>query len=64
MSPWRCEWGNRWHKVSRIDDRWSFDLWWMPEPMRRTYYLLSGEDGRRITLFRDQRGNCWYQQGS
>ena len=56
--------GKRWHKVSRIDDLWSFDLWWMPEPMRRTYYLLSGEDGRRITLFRDQRGNCWYQQGS
>ena len=56
--------GRLWQQVSRIDDRWSFDLWWMPEPLSRTYYILSGEDGRRITLFRDQRGNCWYQQCS
>ena len=56
--------GKRWRRVACIEDMWSFDLWWMPTPMTRTYYRVSGEDGRRVTLFRDQRGNCWYQQGS
>ena len=55
--------GKRWQRVSRIDDLWSFDLWWMPEPLSRTYYRISREDGRQVTLFRDQRGACWYQQG-
>ena len=56
--------GRLWQQVSRIDDLWSFDLWWMPEPLSRTYYRICGEDGRQVTLFRDQRGSCWYQQGS
>ena len=56
--------GRRWQQVSRIDDLWSFDLWWMPEPLSRTYYRISREDGRQVTLFRDQREPCWYQQGS
>ena len=55
--------GRLWQQVSRIDDLWSFDLWWMPEPLSRTYYRINGEDGRQVTLFRDQRGRCWYQQG-
>ena len=56
--------GRRWQRVARIEDLWSFDLWWMPEPLTRTYYRVCREDGRRVTLFRDQRGNCWYRQGS
>ena len=56
--------GRRWQQVSRIDDLWSFDLWWMPTPMSRTYFRVSWADGRQVTLFRDQRENCWYQQGS
>ena len=56
--------GKRWRRVARIEDMWSFDLWWMPEPLSRTYYPVLGEDGRQITLFRDQRGDCWYQQVS
>ena len=56
--------GKRWHQVGRIDDLWSFDLWWMPTPLTRTYYRISREDGKQITLFRDQRGDCWYQQVS
>ena len=56
--------GERWHRVSRIEDLWSFDLWWMPEPLTRTYYRVSREDGRQITLFRDHRETCWYQQVS
>ena len=56
--------GKRWQQVAHIDDLWSFDLWWMPEPLTRIYYRVSQEDGRQVTLFRDQRGACWYQQGS
>ena len=24
--------------MARIDDRWMFNLWWLPEPVTRTYY--------------------------
>ena len=56
--------GKRWRRVALIEDLWSFDLWWMPEPLSRTYYRVLGDDGRQFTLFRDQRGDCWYQQVS
>ncbi len=55
--------GNRWHRVDRIAERWSFDLWWLPKPLTRTYYRVDREDGRQVVLFRDQREDCWYQQG-
>ena len=64
LEPVAVRLGRRWQQVSHIDDLWSFDLWWMPTPMSRTYYRISREDGRQVTLFRDQRGSCWYQQGS
>ena len=54
--------GERWRRVARIEDRWCFDLWWLPEPLTRTYYRVSAEDGRQVTLFRDQRGGRWYRQ--
>ena len=56
--------GNRWREVSRIEEQWGFDLWWMSRPMTRTYYRVRGEDGVEVTLFRDDRGGCWYRQGS
>ena len=37
--------GNRWHRVAHVEDTWSFDLWWMPRPLTRTYYRVSREDG-------------------
>ena len=55
---------NRWHRVAHIEDRWCFDLWWMREPLTRTYYRVSREDGGQVTLFRDQREDCWYRQDS
>ena len=55
--------GKRWHRVAGIADRWTFDLWWLPQPLTRTYYRIDREDGRQLTLFRDQREGCWYQQG-
>ena len=54
--------GDRWRPVTRVADLWTFDLWWLPQPITRTYYRLGGEDGRQITLFYDRRGNCWYRQ--
>ena len=54
--------GNRWLRVSRIEDLWCFDLWWMPQPMARTYYRVGREDGGEATLFRDLRENRWFRQ--
>ena len=54
--------GERWQRVTRVEDLWCFDLWWMPQPMTRTYYRVGGEDGREATLFRDQRENRWFRQ--
>ena len=56
--------GKRWHGVARVEDLWSFDLWWMAEPISRTYYRVSLEDGRQATLFRDRTGGCWFRQGA
>ncbi len=56
--------GRRWQRVSRIDDRWIFDLWWLPEPVTRSYYRIDPGDGRRITLFHDRRDGRWYRQGA
>ena len=54
--------GRRWEPVTRISDRWTFDLWWLPRPVSRAYYRIDQNDGRQITLFRDRAGDCWYRQ--
>ena len=54
--------GERWQRVSRIDEVWCFDLWWMPQPMTRTYYRVGREEGGEVTLFRDQREHRWFRQ--
>ena len=51
--------GGQWRRVDRIDD-----LWWMPEPLTRTYYRVGREDGGEFTLFRDLREDLWYRQDS
>ena len=56
--------GNRWREVSRIEEQWGFDLWWMSRPMTRSYYRVRAEDEVEVTLFRDERGGCWYRQGA
>ena len=48
--------------MGSIEDRWTFDLWWLPPPISRAYYRVSGEAGRQVTLFRDQHEARWYQQ--
>ena len=52
-----------WHQVARIEDCWTFDLWWLPKPLTRAYYRVERENGGQVTLFRDQHDGCWYQQG-
>ena len=52
----------RWHRVARIVDKWTFDLWWLPEPVARAYYRIDPGDGRQVTLFRDRRDGRWYRQ--
>ncbi len=56
--------GKRWRRVARIEDRWCFDLWWLPKRLTRAYYRVTWEDEGQATLFRDQQGLCWYQQDS
>ncbi len=54
----------RWQRVARIDDRWTFDLWWLPKPVTRSYYRIDPGDGRLLTLFRDQWDERWYRQSA
>ena len=54
--------GERWREVTRIEEQWSFDLWWRPTPVTRSYYRVSQTDGRQLVLFRDQREARWYRQ--
>ena len=54
--------GREWRRVARIEDLWCFDLWWLPQPLSRTYYRVGWENGGEMTLFQDQRQGCWFQQ--
>ena len=54
----------RWHRVARIQDSWTFDLWWLPEPVSRAYYRIDPGDGRLVTLFRDRGQDRWYRQSA
>ena len=56
--------GKNWRQVARIDDRWTFDLWWLPQPVTRSYYRVDPGNGQRMTLFRDGRNDNWYRQGA
>ena len=62
--PMAVQLGDRWQRIARIEDRWCFDLWWMPRPITRTYYRAGREGGGEVTLFRDQRDNRWFRQDS
>ena len=62
--PLAVQLNGRWRDIVRIDERWSFDLWWKPTPLQRTYYRVSQADGRQLVLFRDQHEDRWYRQGA
>ena len=54
----------RWQQVATISDAWTFDLWWLPEPVARSYYRVDPGDGRQVTLFRDRVEGRWYRQSA
>ena len=63
QQPLALRLGRRWSRVMHIEDRWCFNLWWLPQPLARSYYRVCSEDGSTITLFRDGHGERWYRQG-
>ena len=56
--------GRRWREVESVTDRWKFDLWWLPQPMTRSYYRVESADGVLSTLFRDETTGLWYSQAA
>ena len=54
----------RWSDIDRIDDGWTFDLWWLSQPMTRSYYRVESSDGNLLTLFRDEVTDRWYTQAA
>ncbi len=66
--PVEVELGRRWRRVARVADRWTFDLWWLAQPITRAYYRVglvgngSGSDDGQVTVFRDEREGNWYRQ--
>ena len=56
--------GEQWYPLTGIEDRWSFDLWWMQQPVSRAYYRVNRRDGGSLVLFQDRVDSCWYRQTS
>ena len=56
--------GRRWREVESVTDCWKFDLWWLPQPMARSYYRVESTDGVLSTLFRDETTGDWYIQAA
>ena len=49
-------------EICGIDDRREFDLWWLPQPITRSYFSVTDAGGQRLVLFRGEREGCWYRQ--
>ena len=55
--------GRTWLAVAEVLDRYrTDDRWWTAEPVARTYYELLLEDGRAVTVFRDEISDRWWEQ--
>ena len=53
----------RWLRVAEVLDRYrTDDRWWTAESIARTYYELLLEDGRMVTVFRDEIKESWCEQ--
>ncbi len=52
-----------WLAVSELLDRYrTDDRWWTAEPVARLYYEVLLEDGRAVTVFRDEMRESWWEQ--
>ena len=55
--------GGTWLAVVELLDRYrTDDRWWTSQPVARTYYELLLEDGRAVTVFRDEISDRWWEQ--
>jgi hypothetical protein len=55
--------GERWLAVEELLDRYrTDDRWWTQQPIVRAYYDLLLEDGRALTVFRDETDGLWWEQ--
>ena len=55
--------GGAWLEVIELLDRYrTDDRWWTSQPIARAYYELLLEDGRRLTVFRDEIKLSWWEQ--
>lgn len=50
------------YQITKMNDLWEINLWWMSEPIHRTYYKLEDFTGKPITVFQDINTSKWYQQ--
>ena len=49
--------------VASVEDRWRVeDEWWRGQPIVRAYLEVLLDDGRRLTLFRDEVTERWFEQ--
>ena len=50
-------------RVLQVQDTWRIDdEWWRERPVSRLYYELALEDGRVVTVYRDEANHSWYHQ--
>ena len=55
------------HAVVQVEEAWRIaEEWWRPSPsgegLARTYYRVILDDGRALTLYRDDEDGQWYEQ--
>ena len=43
----------------RTLDMWKIDLWWMPNPIQRIYYVVKPDGIGQITVFKDISQNSY-----
>ena len=52
-----------WLEAIEVQDAYrTDDRWWTEEPVARLYYELLLEDGRVVTVFRDEITGSWWEQ--
>ncbi len=68
--PLSVSFNNRRLSVLEVLDAWTFDLWWLQEPVARDYYRLGlgGGDGDvgdvvlEVKVYRDRETGAWFRQ--
>ena len=50
-------------QIERIEDIWRVaEAWWRAGAQARTYYRVTLDGGRPLTLFRDDETGAWFEQ--